>query len=116
VENFKDEALQRLVSLEEKYKSTDKRVSNLENRTEHLDRITYIVERQQEQQEKFNNTLVEISQSLKESSVAYKNLDNRVGKLEDGKSNSVSRWIDAGWKIAVAIVILWLSIQLGLGK
>lgn len=116
MEQFKDETLQRLVSLEEKYKSADKRVSSLENRTEHLDRLTYIVERQQEQQEKFNISLQEISISLKESSTAYKNLDNRVGQLEDNKKSSMNRWVDNGFKVVVALIIAWLAIQFGLSK
>jgi Mn-containing catalase len=110
-----NEIVAKVSVLEEKSKAHSKRIENLEDKTEHLNKLTYIVERQEVQFEKFTNTLQEISESLKESSTAYKNLDNRVGQLEDSKKSNLNRWIDFGWKLAAGLVLAWLLFEFSIG-
>jgi methyl-accepting chemotaxis protein len=125
LEDFKEDALQRITRVEEKVENQDKRIGSLETDNKVLARLAILIEKQDEriekhdlQMERQHETLIEMSNSMKEMSNSYKNLDGRVGKLETNDSN---KKIDLGilakhvlFSVIPTLVAAYLLFRFGL--
>lgn len=127
MEDFKENALQRITRLEERQDNTDKRMDQLSQDGKVLGKLTTLMElqvesnkRQDEQMQKQHETMLKMSHSMEKMSDSYEKLDGRVGKLE---TNDSDKKIDLGtWaknfimvsipSIVVGIVLSYVALKL----
>jgi 3-methyladenine DNA glycosylase/8-oxoguanine DNA glycosylase len=121
LEDFKDDALQRISKLEEKTDGQDKRLVALESDNKLLTKIATIVEsqakrdeKQEVQMERHHETLVKINENMSNLNTSLQKLDGRVETLEKVQSdNKVTEWFkgvfkDLFFKIVPALIVAYL--------
>jgi phage shock protein A len=125
LEDFKEDALQRITRLEGRADHTDKKLEELYQDGKVLGKLTTLMElqvesnkRQDEQMQKQNETMLKMSHSMEKMSDSYEKLDGRVGKLETNDSN---KKIDLGvlakhvlFSVVPTLIAAYFLIRLGL--
>jgi chromosome segregation ATPase len=113
LEDFKENALQRITRLEEKAHSNEKRVSTVENKTEDIPELKTLMKMTIETNKEQSQTLLKINENLTGLNGELKNLGGRVKTLEDGQNSNkidiVALVKQIVWVGVPALLIWWLT-------